>query len=258
MSNSPTERDLGVELERFVKEQASRFGDVISYVPAVSTTPTQPTLQSSVPSDGLVLLDELTEKLSPNSKEAWYNAKTLEELESKINQCQKCRLGATRTKFVFGVGNPNAKVLVIGEAPGADEDAQGEPFVGRAGQLLNKMLVAVNFTREEVYIANILKSRPPNNRDPKPDEVEACEPYLWKQIAIIKPKLILCLGRIAGTNLLKITESLGKMRGQPYNFCGIPVVVTYHPAALMRNPDWKHGAWEDLKRLRRMYEELPA
>jgi len=259
MSNSPTEKDLGAELERFVTEQASRFGDVISYVPAKLATTSQPMpIEQSASSDPSVPSDKLNELLSIHRSEPWYKASSLAELEAAIHDCQKCRLGATRIKFVFGVGNPNAKVLVIGEAPGADEDAQGEPFVGRAGQLLNKMLVAVNFTREEVYIANILKSRPPNNRDPKPDEVEACEPYLWKQIAIIKPKLILCLGRIAGTNLLKITESLGKMRGQPYEFCGIPVVVTYHPAALMRNPDWKHGAWEDLKRLRRMYEELPA
>ncbi|HEX5316200.1 MAG TPA: uracil-DNA glycosylase [Candidatus Kapabacteria bacterium] len=259
MSNSPADKDLGAELERFVKEQASRFGDVISYVPAklAATEESLPALKLAT-SDQSIGLDQLNEKLQFHKSEPWHSATTLEELESKINTCQKCRLGATRTKFVFGVGNPNAKVLVIGEAPGADEDAQGEPFVGRAGQLLNKMLAAVEFKREEVYIANILKSRPPNNRDPKPDEVEACEPYLWKQIAIVKPKLILCLGRIAGTNLLKLTESLGKMRGTVHDFCGIRVIVTYHPAALMRNPDWKHGAWEDLKKLRRMYEELPA
>ncbi|HZK75449.1 MAG TPA: uracil-DNA glycosylase, partial [Candidatus Kapabacteria bacterium] len=200
MSNSPTEKDLGAELERFVKEQASRFGDVISYVPAKMSTAAATHSEESAPSilsDPSALSDLLSEKLAVHKSEPWHSAKTLAELEAAIHDCQKCRLGATRTKFVFGVGNPNAKVLVIGEAPGADEDAQGEPFVGRAGQLLNKMLAAVDFNREEVYIANILKSRPPNNRDPKPDEVEACEPYLWKQIAIIKPKLILCLGRIA-------------------------------------------------------------
>jgi DNA polymerase len=200
----------------------------------------------------------LEEKLAPHKNEAWYNAKTLEELNALICDCKKCDLWETRGKFVFGVGNPNAKVLVIGEAPGADEDKQGEPFVGRAGQLLNKMLEAIEFKREEIYICNILKSRPPNNRDPKPNEVAACEPYLWKQIAIVKPKLILCLGRIAGTNLLKMNEALSKMRGQTFDLGGIPVIVTYHPAALLRNPDWKHGAWEDLKRLRRMYEELPS
>ncbi len=261
MTNEPRETDLATELERFVKEQASRFGDVISYVPAKRVT-TEKNIASmsiaSIPSVPSVVLVTLEEKLSLHQNEPWHNAKSLKELEALINNCQKCALGATRIKFVFGVGDPHAKVMVIGEAPGADEDASGEPFVGRAGQLLNKMLAAVEFKREEVFIANILKSRPPNNRDPKPEEVAACEPYLWKQISLIQPKLILCLGRIAGTNLLKLNESLGKMRNQDYNFCGIPVVVTYHPAALMRNPDWKHGAWEDLKRLRRMYEELPA
>jgi uracil-DNA glycosylase len=255
MSNSPTEKDLGAELERFVKEQAARFGDVISYVPAVPHPAVAAIALEALPT---VRLDLLSEKLSAHAREPWLASKTLAELEAAIHDCQKCRLGATRTKFVFGVGNPKANVMIIGEAPGADEDEQGEPFVGRAGQLLNKMLAAVEFKREEVYIANILKSRPPNNRDPKPDEVEACEPYLWKQIALIQPKLILCLGRIAGTNLLKLTDSLGKMRGIIHDFCGIQVIVTYHPAALMRNPDWKHGAWEDLKKLRRMYEALPA
>jgi uracil-DNA glycosylase family 4 len=255
--------DLSIELERFVKEQASRFGDVISYVPAKAATKVTKIEKnnSPMPSTSSVpsfALDLLADKLKIHKSEPWFKAKTLSELEEAIHDCQKCSLGATRIKFVFGVGDPHAKVLVIGEAPGADEDASGEPFVGRAGQLLNKMLAAVEFKREEVFIANILKSRPPNNRDPKPEEVAACEPYLWKQISLIQPKLILCLGRIAGTNLLKINESLGKMRNQDYNFCGIPVVVTYHPAALMRNPDWKHGAWEDLKRLRKMYEELPA
>ena len=261
MSNAPS--DLSVDLERFVKEQASRFGDVISYVPAraatkVTNTEKDTSHMSSTTSAPSVELNVLADKLKVHKSEPWFKAKTLEALEASIHDCQKCALGATRTKFVFGVGDPHAKVMVIGEAPGADEDASGEPFVGRAGQLLNKMLAAVEFKREEVFIANILKSRPPNNRDPKPEEVAACEPYLWKQIALIQPKLILCLGRIAGTNLLKLNESLGKMRNQDYNFCGIPVVVTYHPAALMRNPDWKHGAWEDLKRLRKMYEELPA
>jgi DNA polymerase len=263
MSNQPQETDLANQLERFVKEQASRFGDVISYVPARTATKITKTEKDispmpSVSSVPPIELNVLADKLKVHSKEPWFKAKTLGELEEAIHDCQKCALGATRIKFVFGVGDPHAKVMVIGEAPGADEDASGEPFVGRAGQLLNKMLAAVEFKREEVFIANILKSRPPNNRDPKPEEVEACEPYLWKQIALIQPKLILCLGRIAGTNLLKINESLGKMRNRDFNFCGIPVVVTYHPAALMRNPDWKHGAWEDLKKLRKMYEELPA
>lgn len=193
----------------------------------------------------------------PIVQEDWQSAADLTALRSMISGCTKCDLHKTRTNFVFGVGNPNAKVMVIGEAPGADEDEKGEPFVGRAGQLLDKMLAAIGFPREEVFIANILKSRPPGNRDPKPEEVSACEPYLWKQIDIIKPKMILCVGRIAGTNLLKNgIDSLAKMRGNFYDFRGAKVMVTYHPAALLRNPNWKAPTWEDLQKFRKLYDEL--
>ena len=256
------ENQLSYDLERFVREQAARYGDVISYVPerkeeAVAKKKSMTELSPDVAVSEITLAG-IEAKLAPYRKEPWFDAKTLDELNAKINNCQKCPLWETRTKFVFGVGNPNAKLMIIGEAPGADEDEQGEPFVGRAGQLLNKMLVAINFQREEVFIANVLKSRPPNNRDPKPEEVAACEPYLFKQIALIKPKFILCLGRIAGQNLLKTNDTLGKMRGQIFDFNGIQTIVTYHPAALLRNPDWKHGAWEDLQKLRRMYDEAVA
>jgi DNA polymerase len=191
--------------------------------------------------------------------EEWQNAADLDTLKSMIENCTKCALHLTRTKFVFGVGNPNAKVMVIGEAPGADEDKKGEPFVGRAGQLLDKMIAAINFPREEVFIANILKSRPPGNRDPQPAEIAACEPYLWKQIDIIKPKMILCMGRVAGMNLLKNgIDTLAKMRGNVYDFRGAKVMVTYHPAALLRNSTWKPAAWEDLQKFRKIYDEMMA
>lgn len=193
----------------------------------------------------------------PIVNEDWQSTTDLQTLRSLISNCTKCDLHKTRTNFVFGVGNPNAKVMVIGEAPGAEEDAKGEPFVGRGGQLLNKMLLAIGFPREEVFIANILKSRPPGNRDPQPAEVAMCEPYLHKQIDIIKPKLIICMGRIAGTNLLKNgIDTLAKMRGNIYDFRGAKVMVTYHPAALLRNPNWKAPAWEDLQQFRRLYDEL--
>ncbi len=188
--------------------------------------------------------------------EPWASTTSLTELNSTICQCQKCSLGATRIKFVFGVGNPNADIVLIGEAPGADEDAQGEPFVGRAGQLLNKILEAIHLKREEVYICNILKCRPPGNRDPLPGEVEQCEPYLWKQLEIIKPKIILCLGRISAQVLLKTTDTLTKLREGVHDYRGIPLLVTYHPAALLRNPNWKRPAWEDVQRLRKMYDEM--
>ncbi len=187
----------------------------------------------------------------------WYESESLESLNSKVSGCLKCPLGSTRKKFVFGVGNPNAKLVLIGEAPGADEDEQGEPFVGRAGQLLTKILAAVQLRREDVYICNILKCRPPNNREPLPTEVEACEPYLKKQLEIIKPKLIMCLGRIAGQSLLKTNTTLSELRNNIYEYQGIKVLVTYHPAALLRNPNWKRPAWEDVQKMRKLYDELP-
>lgn len=188
--------------------------------------------------------------------EPWAAIGSLSELDTAICECQKCSLGATRIKFVFGVGSPHAEVVLIGEAPGADEDAQGEPFVGRAGQLLNKILEAIHFKREEVYICNILKCRPPENRDPLPEEVERCEPYLWKQLELINPKIILCLGRISAQVLLKTTDSLTKLRESVHDYRGIPLMVTYHPAALLRNPNWKRPVWEDVQKLRKMYDDM--
>lgn len=190
--------------------------------------------------------------------EDFQKTESLEELNSKICNCQNCALGKTRTKFVFGVGNPNADAMLIGEAPGRDEDLQGEPFVGRAGKLLNDILKAVNFKREDVYIANILKCRPPNNRDPLPLEMETCIPYLHKQIELIQPKIILCLGRVAANGLLDKKLSLGQLRESNYEFNGIKVMVTYHPAALLRNPNWKRGCWEDVQKFRKLYDELTA
>ncbi|HEY6952036.1 MAG TPA: uracil-DNA glycosylase [Bacteroidota bacterium] len=190
--------------------------------------------------------------------EPWVTATTVDDLNSRICTCLKCPLGKTRTNFVFGVGNPHADVVVVGEAPGADEDAQGEPFVGRAGQLLNKILDAIQFKREEVFICNILKCRPPNNRDPLPEEIDLCEPYLWKQLEIIKPKMILCLGRIAGQSLLKTNDTLTSLRGKFFDYRGISLMVTYHPAALLRNPNWKKPAWEDVQLFRKKYDEMKS
>jgi DNA polymerase len=188
--------------------------------------------------------------------EEWQNAKNLADLREAIKDCKKCPLWKTRTNFVFGEGNPKAKLVVIGEAPGADEDEQGKPFVGRAGKLLTEILKAVNFTREEVFICNILKSRPPNNRNPLPEEIEACEPYLFKQLGLIKPKLILCVGTFAAQTLLRSKEPLGKMRGKFHEYQGIPTMVTFHPAALLRNPNWKRPTWEDVQLLRKEYDKL--
>ena len=170
------------------------------------------------------------------------------ELEQTVSVCTRCALHEGRTQTVFGVGNRQAEWMIIGEAPGAEEDKQGEPFVGRAGQLLNSMLHAIGLPRESVYIANILKCRPPGNRDPKPEEEQACRDYLERQIRLVKPKIILAVGRIAAQNLLKVDTPIGKMRGRTYQYqdLGIPVVITYHPAYLLRSPLEKRKAWTDL------------
>ena len=171
-----------------------------------------------------------------------------EDLAEQVRACTRCALHASRKQTVFGVGNTNADLLIIGEAPGADEDRQGEPFVGRAGQLLNAMLGAVNLARGDVYIANILKCRPPSNRDPKPAEAEACTPYLERQIAIIQPKVILAVGRIAAQWLLQSDQPIGRLRGtvHSYGTASTPLVASYHPAYLLRSPLAKAKAWEDL------------
>ncbi|PKK82657.1 MAG: uracil-DNA glycosylase [candidate division Zixibacteria bacterium HGW-Zixibacteria-1] len=196
--------------------------------------------------------------LNGRNKKQVIQYRSLSSHQKGICECQNCPLGATRTKFVYGVGNPKADVLFIGEAPGRDEDLRGEPFVGRAGQLLDKILEAINFKREDVYIANILKCRPPNNRDPQPDEMQTCMPYLLEQIKLIKPKIICALGRISAQGLLQTTTPLGKLRGQWHDFNGIPFIVTYHPAALLRFPSYKRDTWEDVKRLREKFDELAA
>ncbi len=183
---------------------------------------------------------------------------TLEELSEYVARTELIELDKTRLNPVFGVGHPEADLLVIGEAPGADEDEQGEPFVGRAGKLLTKILQSIGFEREDVYIANILKSRPPNNRKPEPAEVQAHLPILHKQITLIRPKLVLCVGKTAGTSLLGLQSTLGEMRGTFHDYHGLPVLVTYHPAALLRNGNWKRPTWEDVQLLRTRYDELTA
>ena len=185
-------------------------------------------------------------KLDPKDKKV---AASLDELKKTVSTCTLCELHRTRTQTVFGVGHPAAEWLIIGEAPGADEDRLGEPFVGRAGQLLTSMLRAMGLAREEVFIANILKCRPPNNRDPQPQEVNHCGAYLRQQIELIQPKIILVVGRIAAQSLLNVDTPIGKMRGQKYSYqdTDIPVIATYHPAYLLRSPQQKRKAWEDLK-----------
>lgn len=177
-----------------------------------------------------------------------------EELKAQVEECRRCGLHQTRNRAVFGVGDRCVDWLFIGEAPGADEDRQGEPFVGRAGQLLTNMIRALGMEREQVYITNILKCRPPGNRDPRPEESQACRPYLERQIELLNPKVIVALGRIAAQNLLETDQPLGRLRGRPHEYlrAGIPVVVTYHPAYLLRSPREKRKVWQDLRLARQV------
>ncbi len=182
---------------------------------------------------------------------------SLDVLRIQVAHCTACGLHQGRTQTVFGVGDHHAQWMIVGEAPGAEEDRQGEPFVGRAGQLLNAMLLAMGLSRDAVYIANILKCRPPNNRDPAPEEAAACEHYLKRQIDLISPAIILVVGRVAAHNLLKTDAALGTLRGKRFSYAdsGIPVVVTYHPAYLLRSPKEKRKAWEDLQFAHKVFLE---
>jgi len=179
-------------------------------------------------------------------------------LRECVATCTQCGLSESRTNTVFGVGDQSADWLIVGEAPGAEEDRRGEPFVGRAGQLLDQMLHAIGQSRETVFIANILKCRPPNNRDPKPDEVASCRSYLERQIELIQPRIILAVGKIAAQNLLGSDATVGRMRGRPHDLGGIPLVVTYHPAYLLRSPSQKHKSWSDLCLAARLAAESGA
>lgn len=231
-----------------IKDQKDIFGDeLFKKIEIISKN--QP--------NSMVVKEDSTFYMHSNSLfENFNNINDLDTFNNTIRECQKCGLGKSRTNFVFGVGNANADVMIIGEAPGAEEDKKGIPFVGRAGKLLTDILKAINFEREEVYIANILKCRPPSNRNPLPEEMEKCTPYLYKQIDLIKPKLILCVGLVAANSLLNKKESLTKLRGNVYDIQGIKTMVTYHPAALLRNPNWKRGCWEDVQKFRKLYDSL--
>jgi len=181
-------------------------------------------------------------------------AADLSSLSALVSACGRCALHETRNMPVFGEGAHDARVVCVGEAPGAREDETGRPFVGRAGQLLDRLLLTVGLARESVYICNVLKSRPPKNRDPLPDEVEACSPYLLRQLALIEPEVIIAFGAFAARTLLETTSALGRMRGSVHRYAGYPVVVTYHPAALLRNPGWTRPTWEDLQLVRRLLD----
>lgn len=208
----------------------------------------------------MTLSPDLLEKLHPSESAESRGDKggLLEVFCNEIKDCTKCRLHAGRNKFVFGVGNSDAEIMFVGEGPGKEEDLRGEPFVGRAGQLLDKILSAIGFDRGQIYIANIVKCRPPGNRDPQPDEMAQCLPYLQQQIQIIDPTFICCLGRIAAQTLLDTTTPLGKLRGRFHDYQGRKLLATYHPAALLRFPQYKRDTWEDVQFLRREFDAMFA
>jgi len=175
--------------------------------------------------------------------------KSLEEIREELGECTRCKLSEGRTSIVFGEGNPKARIVFVGEGPGADEDAQGRPFVGRAGKLLNRIIKAMGFEREDVYICNVVKCRPPQNRNPEPDEMQTCEPFMFAQLRAIEPEVIICLGAVSAHSVLKLKKkvSLGSLRQQFFPLGKSKVMVTYHPAALLRNPNYKKPLWEDMK-----------
>ncbi|MCC7439377.1 MAG: uracil-DNA glycosylase [Armatimonadetes bacterium] len=247
------QQSLKEEVRQFATQQDALFGAIIqekktrraAAAQERSQDPTKPAnTAGSRFAEHLALVNE-----------DWVNAQSLDVMQQMISGCQKCPLGKTRNKLVFGTGNPHADIVVIGEAPGADEDASGEPFVGAAGQLLTKILAAINLGRDDVYIANIIKSRPPGNRRPELAEVVQCIPYLYKQLDLIKPKFILAVGLTAACSLLNRKATMKELRGSVHDYFGITMVVTYHPAALLRNPQWKRSTWEDVQLLRQLYDE---
>ena len=234
-------RNMVASLRRHVqwKEQAG-----IRSFPRSRSTEKEP-----VEKNGGSLLQGVETDLFSDNAEA-YQAKTLKELREAIGDCRRCKLWPGRTHLVFGVGNPKAQVMFVGEGPGRDEDLQGEPFVGRAGQLLTDIITkGMGLRREDVYIANVIKCRPPDNRNPEPDEVDSCEPFLVKQIEIIRPRIIVGLGKFAVQTLLKSKVPISKLRGNWHDYHGIRFMPTFHPAYLLRNPGDKRLVWEDIKKV---------
>jgi DNA polymerase len=181
------------------------------------------------------------------------SAQLLQNIRQELGECTRCKLHRHRTHIVFGTGNPEARLVFVGEGPGEDEDRQGEPFVGRAGQLLTRIIQSINLTREEVYIANIIKCRPPGNRNPEPDEIKACEPFLIKQLEAIRPRIICALGTFAAQTLLETDEKISRLRGRFLSYRNARLIATFHPAFLLRNPERKRDVWEDMKMIREEY-----
>ena len=217
-------RDIGIE--------ALELSSAVRAQDSVEVTPADQSFQEAAPATPVAA------------------GESLEAIRSDIGDCQRCKLSPTRTTIVFGSGNPNADLVFVGEAPGYDEDQQGLPFVGAAGQLLTRIIESIGLKRDDVYICNILKCRPPENRNPEPDEVFACSPFLKRQIASIQPKIVCCLGKFAAQTLLQSGASISKLRGQFHDMDGMRIIATFHPAYLLRSPEKKREVWEDMKQIR--------
>ncbi|NBC25996.1 MAG: uracil-DNA glycosylase [Bacteroidetes bacterium] len=266
MSNG--KHDVIGDIIRFLENEKEMYGP-FSIEPEAKLRPSESTLNPEAPKQktdkGLAEQrgDEQKKNLASGSEDQartiqqkLANCSTLDELHSLCSASELLKTDLEGTNLVFGVGNPNADLMIIGEAPGFNEDKEGEPFVGAAGQLLNKILRAIDFSRKDVYIANILKHRPPDNRNPLAEERERSLPFLLRQIDLISPKIILCVGKVSATTLLDKDEALKRMRGKFYPFRGAELTVTYHPAALLRNKKWKRPTWEDVQAVRKRYDEL--
>ncbi len=223
-----------------ILEDLQQWGFETVHVPPVAAAPfvVAETAAEFLPKDSKVLVSTVAADTT-----------TLDALQKSLINCSQCPLCQQRSHIVFGAGNPQARVVLVGEAPGREEDLQGIPFVGEAGKLLEKILLAMNLSREAVYICNVIKCHPPGNRDPHPDEISACEPFLKQQLAIIEPEIIIALGRFATQTLLKTTDPIGRLRGQWHEYAGIALMPTFHPAYLLRNPAEKRPVWEDMKQV---------
>ncbi len=253
---STRERVPSENAPRMVPPPAPPAPDTTPLKPSTPSTPSVPSTKrvSDLAPTGLVVGGSEAELFGgPISQAA-----SLGDLAEMVRTCTRCPLYATATNPVPGEGSPTAGLMCIGEAPGATEDETGRPFVGQAGQLLTNILGAINLRREEVFIANVMKHRPPGNRNPTPDEITACSPYLLRQVELIRPKVILALGTFAAQTLLETNTPIGKLRGALHWYHGTPLVATYHPAALLRNPGWKKPTWEDVKLVRRILDSLAA
>ncbi|MEX0822921.1 MAG: uracil-DNA glycosylase [Balneolaceae bacterium] len=255
--------DQGISIDdiiEFIKNEQEIYGPFSASITKELNESLSEVIRDPQPGEESQKKDSSSEENIPNPEMSLNDqlqaCKSIEELRSFCEKAEELKTDLEGTNLVFGVGNPRADLMLIGEAPGEQEDIQGEPFVGAAGQLLNKILAAINFTRDDIYIANILKHRPPGNRNPDPDERERSLPYLLRQIELIQPKIILCLGKVSGTTLLNRDEALKNLRGKFYPFHNTELTVTYHPAALLRNAKWKRPVWEDVQTVRKRYDEL--